>query len=328
MNPIRHIRRFAGVLAAWPGWPLPGGARRYARLRHGGASTRRACGRGRAAGPGLRRSYHRRRRHARLADHPDRGRGRPARGHGRGAPRPRAGHPPERDHHGRLSHPRRPRGAASRKRWPGGTAPGPAPRNTKTSKKEPGMARFTDFHEDLNLPAEVPEIVMNRIPRIRRRRGMPAGLAGVPPTAVAAAPANLGGGAMPSAGTCSVAGSLSFRRIVDLPFEACVAAARELAAHGAGRRPANRPKPPARADRARSRLRYMPDRGPPGPAAAAPAAAHAARRRPLVPAALKDRARTHPLPAGPAHRNLLPGRPPPAGLIDPHAAAALAGTAL
>ena len=85
------------------------------------------------------------------------------------------------------------------------------------------MARFTAFHEDLNLPAEVPEIVMNRIPRIRRRRGMPAGLAGVPPTA-AAAPANLGGGAMPSAGTCSVAGSLSFRRIVDLPFEACVAA--------------------------------------------------------------------------------------------------------
>ncbi len=86
------------------------------------------------------------------------------------------------------------------------------------------MSRFTDFHEDLNLPAEVPEIVMDRIPRIRRWRGMPAGLAGMPPTAVAAAPANPGGGAIPSAGTCSVAGSLSFRRIVDLPFEACVAA--------------------------------------------------------------------------------------------------------
>jgi len=86
------------------------------------------------------------------------------------------------------------------------------------------MARFTDFHEDLNLPAEVPEIVMNRIPRIRRWRGMPARLAGVPPTAAAAAPANPGGGAMPSAGTCPVAGPLSFRRIVDLPFEACVAA--------------------------------------------------------------------------------------------------------
>ena len=84
------------------------------------------------------------------------------------------------------------------------------------------MARFTDFHED--LPAEVPEIVMNRIPRIRRWCGMPAGLAGVPPTAVAAAPATPGGGAMPSGGTGSVAGSLSFRRIVDLPFEACVAA--------------------------------------------------------------------------------------------------------
>ena len=188
------------------------------------------------------------------------------------------------------------------------------------------MARFTDFHED--LPAEVPEIVMNRIPRIRRWCGMPAGLAGVPPTAVAAAPATPGGGAMPSGGTGSVAGSLSFRRIVDLPFEACVAALESWLHTGQDgdlqigpsflRGPAEHDRDSGTC-RIEVRLARRPLRPP-------------LRMRldvqPLVPAALKDRARTHPLPTGPAHRNLLPGRPPPAGLIDPHAAAALAGTAL
>src|SRR2546430_4641571 len=100
-----------------------------------------------------------------------------------------------------------------------------------------------------------------------------------------------------------------------------------LAAHGTGRRTAHRPKPVALADRARSRLRYMPDRGWPGPGTAAPAASHEAGHRPLVPVVLKDRPRTHPQPARPAHRSLLPIRAPPAGLIDPLAAAAPAGAA-
>src|SRR6266705_2853446 len=100
-----------------------------------------------------------------------------------------------------------------------------------------------------------------------------------------------------------------------------------LAAHGTGRRTAHRPEPVALADRARSRLRYLPDRGWPGPGAAAPAASHEAGHRPQVPVVLKDRPRTHPLPARPAHHSLLPGRPPPAGLIDPLAAAVLAGAA-
>jgi len=43
------------------------------------------------------------RRHARLADHPDRRRGCPARGHGRGARGPGASQPPEGSHRGRLS---------------------------------------------------------------------------------------------------------------------------------------------------------------------------------------------------------------------------------
>src|SRR5215470_8730284 len=99
----------------------------------------------------------------------------------------------------------------------------------------------------------------------------------------------------------------------------------ELVAHGIGRRTAHRAKPAALADRVCWRLRYKPDRGWPGPGTAAPAASHEAERRPLVPVLLKDRPRTHPLPARPAHRSLLPIRPPSAGLIDPVAAAALAG---
>src|SRR5262249_30641109 len=42
----------------------------------------------------------------------------------------------------------------------------------------------------------------------------------------------------------------------------------------------------------------------------------------------KDRAGTHPVRTRPPHRNLLPGRPPPAGPIDPLAYEALPGTAL
>ena len=55
------------------------------------------------------------------------------------------------------------------------------------------MARFIDFPEDLNLPAQAQEIVMSRIPRIRRRPGVLEGQAGSPlgpDTAAAAALAN------------------------------------------------------------------------------------------------------------------------------------------
>jgi hypothetical protein len=52
-----------------------------------------------------------------------------------------------------------------------------------------------------------------------------AGLAPVLPSAAApAALANPGGAASLSAGVCPALGWLSFRRIVDIPFEACVAA--------------------------------------------------------------------------------------------------------
>src|SRR5215472_6018276 len=71
----------------------------------------------------------------------------------------------------------------------------------------------------------------------------------------------------------------------------------------------------------------MPDRGWPGPGAAAPAAPHEARDQLLAPAVLTDRPRTHPVPARLAHRSLLPIRPPPTGLIDPLAAAAHTGRA-
>lgn len=78
-------------------------------------------------------------------------------------------------------------------------------------------------------------------------------------------------------GTGSGSGWLSFRRIVDIPFEACVAGL-ESWQRRTRRRTAYRPKPIERADRARSQLGYMLDRGPPGPGAAA----HAAGHRPLV----------------------------------------------
>jgi hypothetical protein len=73
-------------------------------------------------------------------------------------------------------------------------------------------------------------IVMNPIQHIRRfagRAGRPAALAGLPgilPTAAAAAPPDPPGGASMSAGTGHALGPLSFRRIVDIPFETCVAA--------------------------------------------------------------------------------------------------------
>jgi hypothetical protein len=67
---------------------------------------------------------------------------------------------------------------------------------------------------------------MSRISRIGRQPGGPAGLARVLPSAATApaALANPGGAASMSAGMGLALGWLSFRRIVAIPFEACVAA--------------------------------------------------------------------------------------------------------
>lgn len=48
-----------------------------------------------------------------------------------------------------------------------------------------------NFRKDLNLPAQAYELVMSRIPRIRRWPGDLPGLIGVVPAAGAAAPAAL-----------------------------------------------------------------------------------------------------------------------------------------
>ena len=127
MNPIRQIRRIAGVLAgacallalaaASPAMaariPDPGPA---SRSRTRGPTSPRP-----RPAPDPRRDPHRPGgRHARLADHPDRRRRRTAGGRGGGARGPGPGRPPARDRHGRLSHARRSSGAASRRARPGG----------------------------------------------------------------------------------------------------------------------------------------------------------------------------------------------------------------
>ena len=100
----------------------------------------------------------------------------------------------------------------------------------------------------------------------------------------------------------------------------------QRAAHRARRRAADRPGPGLRAGRTRPGRRDLPGPGPPGPRAAAPAAADAAAGRPLVLLAPAHRAGTHPLRARPAHRRLLPGRPPAAGHAGPRAGPARAPT--
>ena len=121
-------------------------------------------------------------------------------------------------------------------------------------------------------------------------------------------------------GMGSAPGWLSFRRIVDIPFETCVAALESWRREGRGGGLQAGHSPAMRAGRARSVLGYLPVRGSPGPGTAAPAVAHEAERRWLVPV-VTHRSRTHPLRARPGHRKLLPGRPPPAGLVEPLAPA-------
>ncbi len=85
------------------------------------------------------------------------------------------------------------------------------------------MAPSIDSHENPNPPAARRKIVTSRIPGIGRWRGMLGG-----PTDVVLAQQRRarppGGTASMSAGLCSASGGLSFRRIVDLPFQTCVAA--------------------------------------------------------------------------------------------------------
>ncbi len=56
------------------------------------------------------------------------------------------------------------------------------------------MARSMNFRKDLKLPAQACELVMSRIPRIRRWPGDLAGLADVLPAAGAAALAHRAAG--------------------------------------------------------------------------------------------------------------------------------------
>ena len=64
---------------------------------------------------------------------------------------------------------------------------------------------------------------MSRMPRIRRWLNVPAGPAQNPWQPAAPSSANWGKGS-PSADMCSAVGWLSFRRIADIPFDACLAA--------------------------------------------------------------------------------------------------------
>ena len=84
------------------------------------------------------------------------------------------------------------------------------------------MAPSTGSRENLYLPATRQKSVTSRIPGLRRR-SMLAG-----PTEVLSAQRRRtrqpGGEASMNAGLCPVSGGLSFRRIIDIPFETCLAA--------------------------------------------------------------------------------------------------------
>jgi hypothetical protein len=86
------------------------------------------------------------------------------------------------------------------------------------------MTRYRDFPEDLNLPARAPQILTSRDPGIGRWPAGLAGMAGVPLPASTAAPDDPALGPSMSAGGSPAAGWLSFRRIIDIPLQTCVAA--------------------------------------------------------------------------------------------------------
>jgi hypothetical protein len=155
---------------------------------------------------------------------------------------------------------------------------------------------------------------MSRIPRTGRRLTLPARQAkrcwqSAPPTASASQTAD-----STSADKYPVVGPLSFRRIVDIPYQTCVAALGSWQAgqHGellVGRSMLSGPfERDGDSGTCRTEVRLA--RGPLRPRL---------RMRLDIDrrSATSHRPRTHPLSAGPAHRGLLPGRPPPAGRLDP-----------
>ena len=85
------------------------------------------------------------------------------------------------------------------------------------------MAPSIDSREDLNLPAERQNNLTSRTPGICRRRGVLAALTGGLP-APRRRPRQPGGAASLNAGLRPVPGGLSFRRIIDIPVETCLAA--------------------------------------------------------------------------------------------------------
>ena len=127
------------------------------------------------------------------------------------------------------------------------------------------------------------------------------------------------------ADTCSVVGWLSFRRIVDIPFETCVAALdswQPTGKEGEPRISQGLLRGPVERDRVLGtcRIEVRMARGP--------------LRPPLRMRLDIDRSSPTstaleliPCQARPAHRRLLPRRPPPAGLSDPRAAEARARNA-
>jgi hypothetical protein len=90
-------------------------------------------------------------------------------------------------------------------------------------KQEHDMAPSTGSRENLTLPATRQKTGTSRIPGTRRRRGMLAAPTDMLP-ARRRRTRQPGGGASMNAGMCPVSGGLSFRRIVDIPFQTCVAA--------------------------------------------------------------------------------------------------------
>ena len=71
----------------------------------------------------------------------------------------------------------------------GGAAPAWPTERQYINQPEHDMASLMNFRTDMNLPAQAHELVMSRIPRIRRPPGNLAALASVLLAAGAAAPA-------------------------------------------------------------------------------------------------------------------------------------------
>ena len=154
---------------------------------------------------------------------------------------------------------------------------------------------------------------MSRIPRIRRWLSVPAGLAQNSRQPAASSSANWGEGGL-SADMCSAVGWLSFRRLADIPFDACLDALESWQRTGQDSELHVRQsllRGPIEADRdsgtcrIQVRLACRPLRRP-------------LLMRPEIDRWSSSRTAVELTPyRRPAHSRLLPRRPPPAGLLDP-----------